>query len=69
MREALENFFLLQSDNAILTPHNAYNTQEALARIVITSADNIKAYFGGNPQNVVGGTPAKPAERPEEAHA
>jgi D-lactate dehydrogenase len=63
LREAMESFSILRSDRAILTPHNAYNTAEALERILITSSDNIKAFFAGNPQNVVAETYRKPAAR------
>jgi D-lactate dehydrogenase len=63
LREAMESFSILYSDRAILTPHNAYNTAEALERILTTSTDNIKAFFTGNPQNVVAETYRKPAER------
>ncbi len=45
LREAMESFSILHSDRAILTPHNAYNTAEALGRILTTSADNIRAFL------------------------
>ncbi len=63
LREAMESFSILHSDRAILTPHNAYNTAEALERILTTSTDNIMAFFAGNPQNVVAETYQKPATR------
>ena len=53
LQQAMESFFILRSERAILTPHNAFNTSEALDRILITSAENIKAYFKGKPKNVV----------------
>jgi D-lactate dehydrogenase len=53
LREAMESFSIMRSERAILTPHNAFNTREALDRILITSAENLKAYFSGHPQNVV----------------
>lgn len=53
LREAMESFSIMRSERAILTPHNAFNTREALERILITSAQNVKAYFSGSPQNVV----------------
>jgi D-lactate dehydrogenase len=53
LREAMESFSIMHSERAILTPHNAFNTREALDRILITSAENLKAYFSGHPQNVV----------------
>jgi D-lactate dehydrogenase len=53
LREAMESFSIMHSERAIITPHNAFNTKEALERILLTSAENIKAYFKGHPQNVV----------------
>lgn len=61
LREAMESFSILHSDHTILTPHNAYNTVEALGRILTTSIDNIRAFFADNPQNVVAETYQKPA--------
>lgn len=57
LREAMESFSIMHSEQAILTPHNAFNTREALERILVTSAENLKAYFSSNPQNVVAGMP------------
>jgi D-lactate dehydrogenase len=57
LREAMESFSIMHSERAILTPHNAFNTREALERILITSAENLKAYFSGHPQNVVTSIP------------
>jgi D-lactate dehydrogenase len=53
LREALESFSIMHSEQAILTPHNAFNTREALDRVLIASTENFKAYFSGSPQNVV----------------
>lgn len=61
LRDALESFGLLHSDEVILTPHNAFNTQEAVERIIATSVENLRAFFAGNPQNVVAGTFIAPA--------
>ncbi len=57
LREAMESFSIMHSEHAILTPHNAFNTREALERILITSAENFKAYFSGGPQNTVSVAP------------
>ncbi|MBA7474666.1 hypothetical protein ES707_10020 [subsurface metagenome] len=59
----MESFSILHSDRAILAPHNAYNTADALERILTTSADNIRAFFAGSPQNVVAETRHKPTAR------
>ncbi|WP_332449906.1 NAD(P)-dependent oxidoreductase [Methanoculleus sp.] len=69
LRDALESFGLLHSDRAILTPHNAFNTREAVDRILDASIENIRAFFAGNPQNVVAGTYRVPAEAPAGGRA
>jgi D-lactate dehydrogenase len=57
LKEAMQSFSIMRSERAILTPHNAFNTREALDRILINSAENLKAYFSGHPQNVVTSIP------------
>ncbi|MBP7700564.1 hypothetical protein KA111_00720 [Candidatus Woesebacteria bacterium] len=37
----------------IATPHNAFNTIDAEIKSFDTVVDNIKAFLGGNPQNIV----------------
>ena len=69
LRDALESFGLLHSDKAILTPHNAFNTRGAVERILDASIENIRAFFAGNPQNVVAGTYRVPAEAPAGGRA
>jgi D-lactate dehydrogenase len=44
---------LREHQNVIITPHNAFNSKEALERIVQTSIDNIKSFYQKNPINVV----------------
>jgi D-lactate dehydrogenase len=56
LRHAWDEFTIMQSEQVILTPYNAFNTEEALERILTTTAENIKAYFNGHPQNVVTGS-------------
>ncbi len=55
--EALTNFVrdhvLLDKENVVFTPHIAFYSQEALERILDTTAENIAAFISGNPQNVV----------------
>ncbi len=43
---------LMHMDNVIVTPHNAFNTQEAVERIIATTIENIRKFAEGNPQNV-----------------
>jgi len=47
------NHVLLRFPNVIVTPHVAYNTHEAVARIVETTIANIEAFAKGHPQNLV----------------
>jgi D-lactate dehydrogenase len=47
------NHVLLRFPNVIVTPHNAYNTEAALHRIIATTLANIEAFAQGKPQNVV----------------
>ena len=44
---------LVQLPNVIVTPHNAFNTNEAFLRILDTTIDNIVAFVNGAPTNVV----------------
>lgn len=44
---------LKKMPNVILTGHNAYNTEEAIGRILQTTVDNIKAYLTNRPLNLV----------------
>ena len=45
---------LMRLPNVILTPHIAYNTHEAVRRILDTTLANIQAFAQGAPQNLVG---------------
>ncbi|MGV8150919.1 MAG: NAD(P)-dependent oxidoreductase [Candidatus Woesearchaeota archaeon] len=53
MRTVLENQILTKLDNVAITPHNAFNSEEALKRIIDTTIDNIKKFSKGQPENVV----------------
>ncbi len=44
---------LVAMDNVIITPHNAFNSREAIERILSTTADNIRAFLAGKPANAV----------------
>ena len=44
---------LFAQPNAFITPHIAWATKEARARLLAICADNIKAFIEGHPQNVV----------------
>jgi D-lactate dehydrogenase len=53
MRTLLEEHMLLEYDNVIMTPHNAFNSAEALKRILDTSVDNLDGALGQKPVNLV----------------
>ncbi len=53
LRTVLADHELMRMDNVIITPHNAFNTIEALKRILDTTIDNINAYAAGKSINVV----------------
>jgi D-lactate dehydrogenase len=55
LRNLVATHVLLRMRNVIITPHSAFNTREAVGRIVDTSAANIAAFLAGRPQNIVGG--------------
>ncbi len=44
---------LLRLQNVYVTPHNAFNTTEAIQRILDTTVENIEAFLREEPQNVV----------------
>lgn len=53
IRTSLMNNLLIDHERTIITPHNAFNTVEALKRILDTTVENVKAYLGGAVQNDV----------------
>lgn len=53
LKTALQNHILLQQKNVIITPHNAFNSNEALMRILDTTVENITGFISGKPQNIV----------------
>jgi len=55
LRNLVANHVLLRMRNVIVTPHSAFNTREAVARIVGTTVENISAFIAGAPLNVVTG--------------
>lgn len=48
-----EEHALFAMQNVIITPHNAFNSVEALQRILTITVDNITAFINGKPQNMV----------------
>ena len=53
LKQTIINSRLFQLDNVILTPHIAYNTKEAIQRILSTTMENIQEFSIGNIQNYV----------------
>ncbi|OHA85119.1 MAG: hypothetical protein A2408_02690 [Candidatus Yonathbacteria bacterium RIFOXYC1_FULL_52_10] len=54
LRTVLANQYFIDHPRVIVTPHNAFNTQEAVERILGTTIENIHSFGTGNPQNMVG---------------
>ena len=46
---------LAQAKNCYITPHIAWATREARARLLATATENVQAFLSGAPQNVVNG--------------
>lgn len=44
---------LLKCENAFITPHIAWASDEARTRLIAVAINNVKAFIGGTPQNVV----------------
>ncbi len=53
LKTQLLNHVLLTKDNVIITPHNAFNSTEALEEILKTTLNNIKGYFDHKIINMV----------------
>ena len=53
LEQTIINSRLFQLDNVIITPHIAYNTKEAVNRILNTTVSNINAFINGKIQNNV----------------
>jgi D-lactate dehydrogenase len=53
LRTVVKNLVLLRQENVVVTPHIAFNSREALDRILFTTIHNIQAFIAGKPINVV----------------
>ncbi len=53
LRTLLLNHSLLNRDNVVITPHIAFNSREAVQRILEMTLDNLRAFLSGRPQNLV----------------
>jgi D-lactate dehydrogenase len=53
LKTVIANHALIDFPNVIITPHSAFNTKEAIERILLTTIENIQAYASGKPANIV----------------
>jgi D-lactate dehydrogenase len=53
MRVLLENHALMRMPNVLITPHNAFNSEEAFQRILETTMKNIETFIAGKPVNLI----------------
>lgn len=53
LRTTLANHYLMRHPRVLVSPHVAFNTQEAIERILATTVENIKAFARGEAQNIV----------------
>jgi glycerate dehydrogenase len=44
---------LLQAKNCIITPHFAWATKAARARLLSVAVENLRSFLAGRPQNTV----------------
>ena len=60
---------LLTLPNVLITAHQGFLTQEALQAIAATTLDNIRGFFSGRPQNLIGGEAPRETPQPQAAPA
>ncbi len=53
LKSLVANHVILQFPNVVVTPHIAYNTDEAVRRLIEATMDNIEAFIAGTPRNLV----------------
>ena len=53
IKTELLNHVLLTKDNVVITPHNAFNSKEAVREILDTTVANIKNFIAGTPINII----------------
>ena len=53
LKVLIQNRLLLNMKNVVVTPHNAFNSKEALERIWQTTAENIQSFLIKNPKNLI----------------
>lgn len=53
LKTTLANHYLIEHPRAIIAPHNAFNTEEAIKRILDTTVENVTAFGHGEAKNLV----------------
>ncbi len=53
LKIALANHYIIEHPRVLVTPHTAFNTTEAITRILDASIENIRHFSEGSPTNVV----------------
>jgi D-lactate dehydrogenase len=53
LKTLLANHIFIDLDNVIISPHNAFNTKEALENILITTMENINGYLKNELKNLI----------------
>ncbi|MFA4937311.1 MAG: hydroxyacid dehydrogenase [Patescibacteria group bacterium] len=53
LKTVIADHVLLKRDNVIITPHNAFNSQEAILRILDTTVENIRGFLDGKVINQI----------------
>lgn len=53
LKTIIQNHLLLNNPKVIITPHNAFNSKEALQRILDTTVENIEAFEKQKPINII----------------
>jgi D-lactate dehydrogenase len=55
LQAVIRGHVLLRRENVVFTPHIAFDSEEALRRILETTVENVEGLLRGSPTNVVGG--------------
>lgn len=53
MKKLIMDHYLMNHPRVLITPHNAFNSVEAINRIIGTTVSNIKSFTQGSPTNLV----------------
>src|SRR3989338_1297790 len=53
LRTQLYNHVLLRKENVFITPHNAFNSTEALNTILRVTTENVSNFINRNPINII----------------